>query len=320
METKSEMRQCCNDDAMPRHKKVFLIFMGCMLMIVFAVAIAAIGIRMREFKNQNNISTGEIGYGQMMRDASSSIEVSSRTNVGDQFVLPQDAIKSGELSIMVSDIEAAKKSVGDIAMNNGGNIYATFISYASGNTRNGSIVVQVPDANFNKTFLSLRRIGNKVGYEKTTQIPKINSYAVPVAGVTQNSAVPETIPTSNGKIDTTKTISEPEIAMYPNPIYPQFNQDKAYIRVIFTDYGNKMNNNKNVIGLRSFSNQNMQNNPIVIFGIKAIFLVILIGLLLVIFARLLSYIRRKKEHSRRIHVVRLTPKTNRRVIKIAKRK
>jgi hypothetical protein len=332
METKETTANCCATMG-SKHKKVFVIVSGLVLLAIIAVTISAIGWKIHEARNGGYGMYGyaDGGRGTMNRGkVNYSIPVSS-TEI-NQFALPQDASKSGELAVVVSNLDVAKKAVFDIAEKSKGNVYATFIAYASNNLKNGSIVVQVPAENFNSAFEDLKKISTNVVQESTQQISLRSPLPTPMIAeaqpATDATAVSEDETASDSQEKAVPEASA-EIAIYPNPVQPQTLQDKGYIRIIFVDYGKIAKNDDrdekqyvggNILGVGNQGNQDMRNNLIVIIGLKLILLVAILGLLVVIFKKIFSRIKVRKENKKRVHIVRMMPKTQKRVIRIAKRK
>lgn len=252
-----------------RRRKFFLIAGGFVLLAILALSVASALWRVREIRN--GAGSDIYGQGRMMnRNGGSVYSAPAAPNTENKFILPDDALKSGELAIVVSNLEAAKKAVADIAAKNSGNVYSTFISYASGNVKNGSIVVQVPVSNFDATFGDLKKVGNQIMQESTRQIPLRNNYAVPMmgaAGVT-SSAQPSDGKTAASTNATSAVDARPEIAIYPNPIAYQQNQDKGYVRIVFVDYGVGSTANGNFNKNAGLMGGGMNNNLWVPFIIK----------------------------------------------------
>lgn len=320
MDTKEKSFNCCSNID-EKYKKVFM----AVALLVLIMILSSIVIAVRGEFDRNNVSDGNYSKGKMMKREIDDLALPASVGDRDQFVLPQDAARSGEIAIMVNDFEIAKKNVADIAVEGGGNVYASFISYASSNAKNGSIMVQVPMEKFDTVFESLKNVGSIV-QESTQQVETRNTYPRPMI------AKGKTFDNQNLGSAEAATIStvNPEIAIYPNPIDVQFAQNRGYIRVVFVDYGGvakgsaammqNRNAKENMLGVGNFSNRNMQDNLIVGIGLKLILLVVILGLCLVVFKRIIHQIKKQKEHKKAVHVVRQMPKTHRRIVKIASRK
>ncbi|KKQ52774.1 MAG: hypothetical protein US70_C0007G0023 [Parcubacteria group bacterium GW2011_GWD2_38_11] len=298
--TRETFTKCCGLGG--KHKKVFIIVGGIILFAIIFLSIASASWKMREVRNGGMYS---FSRGQMNSSEKRFYSMPSNSSNGEnQFVLPEDALRSGELAIVVSDLETAKKAISDIATKSKGNIYATFISYASNSLKNGSIVVQVPVENFASAFGELKKVGGRVVQEKTQQVPPRYYYPMGIAAEGEATSAAPQQPTSSSDV-------KPEIAIYPNPAQTQLAQDKGYIRVIFADYG---------VGAGNFS-QN-KGGLWVVFGLKLLLLIVLIALLLVMLKRIFRSLREaraaKKTKPTTVHIVRQMPKTRSRVIKIAK--
>lgn len=304
---KEEMSaRCCGLGG--KHKKVFVILSVIVLLAIAIISIAAAGWKMHERRSGVNFG---VGYGNsgMMNCNNKIYPVSP--NEDNQFVLPEDALKSGELAIAVSDLEIAKKAISDVATKSKGSIYATFISYASNNLKNGSIVVQVPAENFSSAFGELKMVGGRVVQEKTQQVPSRYYYPMDIAAEDKVGSVAPQQAVSSSDVN-------PEIAIYPNPAQTQLAQDKGYIKVVFVDYGNT----SNVFAGNNFS----QSSPglWVAFGLKLLLLLVLVVLLLVMLKRIFRSLREvraaKKAKTHHVHIVRQMPKSRQRVVRIAKKK
>lgn len=328
-----------------KHKKVFLIVGGFVLLAILVFLIAVASWKIHQERNGINVgynSGGDFGRGKMMNRGKLNTVVTS-SNTDNQFVLPPDASKSGEIAITVNNLEVAKKAISDIASTNNGNVYATLISYASNNVKNGSIVVQIPAGNFEQTFENLKKVGTQVVQEQTQQIPSKNIYAVPMMGATQGRVTPPTATNQSTPAVPLKTTTEtdqtapavvssnPEIAIYPGPIrQPQLTQNKGYIRVVFVDYGSVQNSggimmkrqnvSGDIIGVGNSATQEMRDNLLVIVGLKLIFLVAILGLLIVVFKRIFHGVRRRKENKKVVHAIKQMPKVHKRAVKVEQKK
>jgi hypothetical protein len=268
--------------------------------------------------------------------------VSVQSNNGNEFVLPQDAAKSGEIAIVVNDLDSAKNNVQNIAVKNGGIVYDTFIAYASNKIKSGSIVIQIPKANFDATLSDLEKIGSQVVQESARQIPAANQIiypqAQPMAETLDNSGnVPKANLTPNSNVTngaaavaTDQGVNNSVIA--PTPIvmpiypYPQIAQDKGYIKVIFADYGQISNANAgavseanigNVLGV-GYGGQNMRDNIWVVLAIKSIVLIVLIWVIVMIARRIIVNLQKIKRSKKSVTpIVKQLTKNRRRIIKMA---
>lgn len=309
---------CCGGG---KHKKIFMILiaLGFLAIIVFSITI--IGLKMHDSINRNNLAYGS---GKMMNNRGGYIIPSFTSSSENKFILPQDASRSGEIAIMVNNLEAAQQAVADITIKDGGNVYETFISYASNNLKNGSIVVQVPAENFEGVFGDLKKVGSSVVQEKTARIAPVNYYPTPMTAAEK--------PVASDSDDAAATETEnadDEIAIAPVLVVAQSVQNKGYIKVVFVDYGSVTTNEKtmmkqavgeSIIGVGNPANQNMRNNLLIIVGVKLIFLIAILGLLIALFKKIFHRIRRHKENVRKVHIVRQMPKARTRVVRIQKKK
>lgn len=344
METEKKSATCCGGMG-SKHKKVLVIFISIVFLSIIALAVASVSWKMQQTRNRIG---GMYGYGddfkrgQMMDRIGGKYQYSMPYYDTDQFILPGDALKSGELAVVVGDLEAAKKAVFEIAEKNKGNVYKTFIAYASNNVKNGSIVVQVPAENFDAVFGELKKISNNVVQESTQQIAPMNYYPMPLIAEDKNASsstseevASDSVVSSEKQATVDSDLNQvsdekSEIAIYPSPTPTDLKQDKAYIEIVFVAYGNasvgsSMMNKRsvgdnNILGIGGASGQDMRNNLLVIVGVKLIFLVAILGLLVVVFKKILNRIKVRKENKKRIHIVRQMPKTRARIVRIQKRK
>ncbi|EKE19687.1 MAG: hypothetical protein ACD_8C00124G0036 [uncultured bacterium] len=328
METKENSQSCCKGFG-PKHKKVFVIGVAVIALMVFLLVIASVGWRMRQLGNGAGMMRGGdysrcsvmAGYGNKYCPGPVTPDPI------DQFVLPQDALMSGEIAVVVGDLESAKKAVADSSTKNGGSVYATFISYASKNLKKGSMVVQIPAVNFDKTFAELKKIGTQVIQESTQKIPANNFYypmAATAADASSSVSAQEDVDISE---EDQSPEAKPEIAIYPAPT--QLAQDKGYIKIIFADYvtvGKRSEKNErgnfagSFFGQGNSTSQNVKNNMFIVLGVKFIFLVASFGILFVLSKKIFKTLKDRKAKITKIHVVRQMTKINKRVVKIATKK
>ncbi|EKE18913.1 MAG: hypothetical protein ACD_9C00200G0006 [uncultured bacterium] len=320
---KKEMTRRCFLGIGANHKKALLIASGVMFLAIIVLSLATAGWKIREAKNRNMMGyawNDDFGRkGQMNKRNSYSLPVSS--DAANQFVIPEDAAKSGELAIVINDIESAKEDVSEIAKQNNGVVYTTFIAYASHNIKNGSIVVQVPQENFNSVFSDLKKVGNQVVQETTQQISPKTFYPMAAAEKTVTDDAND-----SKEVDAEEADAKAEIAIYPNPT-PQA-QNKGYVRVVFVDYGFAENNGKmierrvdsgDIVGGNVRNNRNGSGMLAAIITIKLMLLIIILLLLSVVFKKIFHRIRRRKEN-RKVHVVRQFSRTSKRVVKVQKKR
>ena len=316
-------------------KKMFLrgrvskkaIIIGAIIAIL--IIVIGIGITAVHWKLEKYSSLNATGNGHMMKNYSGFIQPDD----GNGFIVPQDAAKSGKIAIIVNDLDSARNSVQNIATQNVGVVYSTFIAYASSNIKSGSIVVQIPTANFDKTFNDLKKIGSQIIQESSKQIPVINPIVYPMAeNPSVSLSVPEEKSTINnnvtseeGAVTVDHSIDNSTIAPAPTvmPIYPQIKQDKGYIEVIFADYG-KMNsiagtktNIENMFGI-GYGGENMRDNVWLVLAIKSIVLIVLIVFIVIISKRMIVNLQKIKQSGKSVApIVKQVTKNRRRVIKIA---
>lgn len=322
MEIKEMPSKCCAGFG-GKHKKVFVILSILVLLAIVILSIAAASWKINRFGNYGRMH----GFGPEFGGKMMNWRGTYPSAPENQFVLPQDAAKSGEIAIVVNDLEAAKKNVGQIALQSEGTVYATFIAYASNNLRNGSIVVQVPAEKFDSVFSELKGIAKEVVQESSTLVQPAIYYplaasaekAEAVSDAAQDVAANQSVSDSSAEI---AKVSMPSIQ---EPVV----QKNGYIKVIFVDYG-KFSGEKNdfekkgfwgnAVNIGSPSDQDLRNNILIIIGIKLILLVAIFGLLVAVFKKIFNRIRRGREKKQKVHIVRQLSKTNKRVVKIQPRK
>lgn len=328
METKENLQSCCSGIRL-RHKRVCIISIAIVALVVVFLGLASVGWKLNQYRNGfGMMGAGDYSRcGKMMGYNNRYCPSPVEPNPADQFILPQDAVISGQIAIVVSDLESAKKAVTDASVKNSGNVYSTFISYASKGLRNGSMVVQVPAGNFDNAFADLKKVGTQIIQESTQQIPP-NNYYYPVAGAASDVATPASTK-ENADTPSNETDAKPELISDPAPASKQLVQDKAYIKVIFADYGTsakkgERDEKRNFAG--GFFNegnstgQGMKNNLIIVLGVKLIFLIAVLGLMFLVFKRIFQAVKGRKNKITKVHVVRQMTKTQKRVVKIATKK
>jgi hypothetical protein len=313
METQKNSIKCCGWLG-GKHKKFLVIVGGLVLLAIIMLSLATAGWKMHEKRNSVNGSIGYDNYTGMMGRNSKVYPVQVSQDTVDQFVLPADAAKSGEIAIVVNDLESAKKAVSEVATRDGGNVYATFISYTSGNLKNGSIVVQIPVENFDATFGALKNIGSRVIQESTRQIetrnviyPMMTPATAAQGKVDANSANTKTTTSVSVPVPT----SAPSIAVWPGQ---QQVQNKGYIKLVIADYGTT----KPAGNLEGVS-QNKKGLWVMLIG-ELLLLIILFVVLVLMLKRIFRNFRAIRQNKKTVHVVRQMPNTRSRVIKVQRKK
>lgn len=299
-------------------KKIIVIgATAAILIIVLGVGALVVHWKIEKY-TKDNLSMAR--KGQITKYCPTSIQLDK----GNQFVLPEDTAKSGEITIVVNDLDSAKNSVQNIATKNGGIVYNTFITYTPNDIKSGSIVVQTPITNFDVTFSDLKKIGSQVMQESSKQIHVRKPIVYP-----QPQPMAE-IPGSPASAD--QNVNDSVIAPVPTvmPIYPQIVQDKGYIKVIFADYEKRSDViaktaiktavKTNIANMFGFENRglNLRENVWVVLAIKSIVLIVLICIIVIIAKRII--INLQKINRNRKTVVKQITKNRKRVIKIAARK
>ncbi|HEX8974174.1 MAG TPA: hypothetical protein VF817_01655 [Patescibacteria group bacterium] len=276
-----------------RNKKIIIggvaVLVAVLLFSIVAVLVS------REYRSDYGYRRNG-NYDRMMNGGNGYYMMSQLSAVQDNFIAPQDAAKTGELAIIVGNLDTAKQAVTEIASRENGSIYATRIEYSSNDIKNGSIVVGVPLEKFDDTFSQLKTVARQVVQESTSQVsaaitPKPQPLAVDqtqqAASDAQNVDKETAVPTQN---ETQAVISKPL-------------QEKGYIRVVFADYGNRIaaapaviqssGELADVLGV-GYRGQDLRNNPWVVLAIKSILLVVLIALLVVLLKKSFTHWRGSK--------------------------
>jgi hypothetical protein len=292
---------------------------------IILVLVLGLGVLAANWKIKNGFCVGNFNISKPGQDDSTQ-----NSNFLPQQSAPRDAAKTGELAIVVDNLDSAKNSITEVAAKNGGSIYTTYIAYSSAKIKNGSIVVQIPAENFDVAMTDLKNISNRIVQESTRQIPINNPsiynpqpLSIPVSDKDDSNKSNSPAATDNKNV-ADKTTEQSSIA--PMPIYNQVVQNKAYIKVVFADYGTVGNDVRanqggvaNVIGI-GYTGQNMRNNPWVILAIKSILLIVLLIVLFIIGKKITQNIKRlKKNKSEIIHRVKQSPRSRARIIRIKKK-
>lgn len=309
-ETPESFVQCFKLNS--RRRKIIVAFLIFLIGIV--VLVIASGIRWKLHENQTfgrmmYGSNGNRNYHSFMMNNAGFYNNPSSDN---SFVLPQDAAKSGEIALVVDDLDATRKAISLAASKNGGIVYFENISYASENVKNGSVIVQIPLEKFDATFANLKTVGSKIIKESTQQIAPRNTYIVPMA------AQEKVIVDDQDVTSSSPTSSSTEPMIYPAP--QQVSQNKGYVRVIFVDYEKKEYQNR-VFGIFG-SSQNI-NGLWIAFGLKLVVLIVLLVVLLLVFQKIIRDIRAARAAKKAkplVRGVRQASKSRQHIVKIAKRR
>lgn len=172
MKTKEIFFECCKSLGGKNKKGYIIGAVAFLLLAVAVVSVAGATWRARHFGSDGTFQ-GQ-NYGRMMNRGGNFGRASISTDNDNSFVIPADASKSGEIAIIVTDLEVAKKSISDAAAKSAGSVQATEISYTSNNFKSGSIVVQVPVEKFDAIFGELKKIGSSVVQESTKKVAAKN--------------------------------------------------------------------------------------------------------------------------------------------------
>jgi hypothetical protein len=299
--------------------------------IIFFILMIGVGIFAAHCKNQRYASLN-------MARAEHNVMDITQLGENNQFILPQDAAQSGEIVIIVNDLDIAKNSVQKIATKNGGIVYSTFIAYAYNNIKTGSIIVQIPQENFDLAYFDLKGISNQVVQESSRKIPlrRPVSYPLPqssddVSDSSDNFPEKDKLDKkSDAKNENDQNVNGSVNSTVPTviPRSLQIMQNKGYIKVIFADYGKKdiagatikTSIKSNIANIFGYGNKglNMRENIWLVLAIKLIVLIILVWLILIISKRIISNLQKIKQNKNT--AVRQIIKNRKRVIKIAARK
>jgi hypothetical protein len=260
----------------------------------------------------------------------------------DRFVIPEDAIKSGQIALVVDSLETAKGVINSIATKNSGSIYWSSISYAENNLKNGEVVVQIPSDNFDVVFQDLKKIGSQIVQESTRQIP-VRSYPYPIIIPMEKNAIESqenTVGDANDAVavkedendqDSDSTVTkEISTAMPTMSMLAQYNQpvqNKGYIKIIFVDYGENVgaiNNKQNFQNPGFFMNygyygQNFRDNIWLVLAIKSILLIVLIFVLVIIAKKIMLNFKKINKNKAVVNNVKQLSKKSIKAIRIKKK-
>lgn len=293
---------------------------GLAVVVVAVLAFGALYYKL-DHKVDDGKSIGYIGNNSKNKNISRHAPIVD----SNQFVVPEDAGKSGKVAIIVDNLDTAKSAVANVAKKNGGNVFKTFIAYSSDNIKNGSIVIQVPAYNFDSAFADLKKIGNQVVQESTEQIPLRNvPYAYPVPSERENNLGSET---ANDNVASGKKAEDedqnvnniPSSAPAEMPLYYSVAQDKGYIKVIFADYGKNESVKSGSANGLFFSSVSYFDfsEMLVVIAIKSIFLIVLLAVLIIIAKKIIKSFRKNKNKPA-VHVVKQASKIGAKAVKTKK--
>lgn len=302
------------------NKKV-IIFSGVLLSVIALVSIV-IGV----FSMHQKLSWREEGRVKMMRQRNMMYFVPQSGDEKNQFTVPQDAARTAEIAMVVGNLENVKKNIAALANENGGNIHASYVSYTSNDIKNGSMVIQIPENNFDKTFAALHSLGLQIVEESTQKVERPVYYPMQNIGPqdlekTQLSEQQAEKNSANASGSSLEAQGSPEA---PKAIFPQ-PRNNAYIRVIFVDYGYP----DNASVQRNYGYFNMMNGEgtsitmskklIIALAIKILLLAALIGVLIHLFRRNFHALRKARKEHKEKNSTRQIIKTRPRIVKIQKR-
>lgn len=76
-------------------------------------------------------------------------------------------IKNGNLNLKVNSVDKASENIAKIAKDNGGGVFSSNV-YNRNNVKNGTVIIKVPVANFEKTFSEIKKVAALVVQESTS--------------------------------------------------------------------------------------------------------------------------------------------------------
>ncbi len=307
-----------------KRKKTILLFL-LLAAVLFAVLIIVAKFSQQKSNVSSSVTVGSYGTGVSAGSAGVAYPTPALpVDNSDQFYAPGDAAENGELSLAVSDLSQAQKSVSAIAQKNGGSVYSTHITYGSNSPKKCVIVVQVPAQQFEKTFEALKLLATKIFQESTQKIELRSNIIYPMAA-TQGASVE--IPKATTDIANTDNVDSksvannettstsaaaPSIAIAP-AYYPQTVQDKGYIKVTFVD------DNRSV----STVQRDISGKLWIAFFIKTFFVMLLLACLILLVAKSFKILRHARaERKNKIvqtTITRQFSKNRKAVVKIKKK-
>lgn len=311
----------------------FLLIIGAVSFLIASVFFISFG-----FMRRANM----MGYGKNINaryGVPGRVGMMYPSNQNNDFVLPLDAAKSGELAVIVDDLDGAKNKISEIALQNDGEIYATHISYSSSEVKNGLIVLRMPADKFENAFSTLRSSGFKVVQESSRKVQPTLVYPL-----NQNVAAGEQIKAqesqsseekadsgaSNAQSEPSQGSPEAQGGLQPEKVISAQaqiqTQDKGYIKVVLADYGKSGNfglaASQNRSGMMFFQSQPQNFSKVMWIGlaIKMIVLIAMFVLLVVVSIRMIVSFRkhriaRKSSQTKPLqkkavlHVIRKSPKS-----------
>ncbi|MEI7620897.1 MAG: DUF4349 domain-containing protein [Candidatus Moraniibacteriota bacterium] len=311
-----------------KRKKVILAWL-----VVVAIVVAML-IAVAKFSHQNsNKATGQVAaVSNRSGTTVTSAGPSGNYNMSARFVAPEDASQQGELALGVENFDQAQQQIITIAKANGGSVYSTQLVYTTGSVKRGNLVLQVPQAQFEKTFAALKAVSSQVYQEATQKIPTRNFGVYPMeaeqsiqvgqVGVLKTDAeakVGESVEDATATISEQKTeATNPQEQTQPAimPIYSQPVQDQAYIKINFVE---KV---KGVAGV-AVARQNLDGKIWVAFAVKISLVLVLLILLILLVGKTFKLLRHAKTAKKSVKVqsstTRQASKIRKRAVRVSKK-
>lgn len=155
-------------------KKIILI--SAAVIFVLAIGIAALQSTKNNLTEMSDLGSGFEGAGAPLSGSvSSKIGVSRNAPEVLDASAPQSAvatdkkiIKNGNLTLQVDKADESALKIAEIAKVNGGEVFSSNFHQSAEKIKNGSMVVKVPVANFEKTFEEIKKVASLVVRESTS--------------------------------------------------------------------------------------------------------------------------------------------------------
>jgi len=168
--------------------------LGVLLLVLFLWGVFNLFFGGKNYKNQKNVnyqvsehemmddamgsadsmprSKNNIGAGSALRSDMPQMEVSEkeaiRNSLEDGVQSDKKVIKNGNLKLQVEKTEKAADEIKQIAINQGGEVFATNFYEKTKGQKSGTIVVKVPVNKFEDTLSAMKNVSTQVMSESTT--------------------------------------------------------------------------------------------------------------------------------------------------------
>lgn len=152
-----------------------LIVLAVMLSF-FSKLFLGTGVNLKSDNNALGLPSRKAGFANPLAMDSAVSEKMSGSSLApaaerepSQNLIPAEKkiIKSGNLNLKVDSADQAAEEIGDIAKNNGGEVFASNFYQSQKNIKSGTVTVKVPMKNFEAAFAELKKIASLVIREST---------------------------------------------------------------------------------------------------------------------------------------------------------